>query len=258
LAFACSCRTFRLDGLSIVKITSQLDLQHARVHTLTGSISIRVGSGAVQTVTLGSSGNTLAGLRTAINAANVGVTASIVANGNGTSSLSLVSNTAGAVGNLTVTSNLLDATNVTTTPIAYTNSSDIDALTALGMSVNNDGSITFDAASLDSALNTDYSGVVGFFQNSNSWGPNFAKTLTNSGTSSTTGILFLAAKSNSSVESMLNADISKEETLISAQQKSLTAELNSANEIMQELPTQLNGVNELYSAITGYNQSKSG
>jgi hypothetical protein len=27
---------------------------------------------------------------------------------------------------------------------------------------------------------------------------------------------------------------------------------------MQELPTQLTGVNELYSAITGYNQSSNG
>jgi len=48
---------------------------------------------------------------------------------------------------------------------------------------------------------------------------------------------------------------SREEILISKEQASLTAELNSANEIMQALPTQLDGVNELYSAITGYNQS---
>jgi flagellar hook-associated protein 2 len=55
----------------------------------------------------------------------------------------------------------------------------------------------------------------------------------------------------------LNANISKENILISKEQVSLTAELNSANEIMQELPTQLDGVNELYSAITGYNESSS-
>jgi flagellar hook-associated protein 2 len=46
--------------------------------------------------------------------------------------------------------------------------------------------------------------------------------------------------------------------MISAQQVSLTAELNSANEIMQEIPSQLNSVNELYSAITGYNQTTNG
>jgi flagellar hook-associated protein 2 len=99
---------------------------------------------------------------------------------------------------------------------------------------------------------------VGFFQNANSWGESFSGILTNAGTSSSTGILKLASSSNSNIESTLNADVSKEELLISAQQKSLTAELNSANEIMQELPSQLDGVNELYSAITGYNQNSGG
>jgi len=60
--------------------------------------------------------------------------------------------------------------------------------------------------------------------------------LTHAGTSSTTGILALASSSNSSIESTLNADVSREELLISAQSKSLTTELNSANEILQELP----------------------
>jgi flagellar hook-associated protein 2 len=82
--------------------------------------------------------------------------------------------------------------------------------------------------------------------------------LTNAGSSAGTGILALASSSNSNVESTLNADISKENTLISAQQTSLTAELNSANEIMEQLPTQLDGVNELYSAITGYDQNSGG
>ena len=71
-------------------------------------------------------------------------------------------------------------------------------------------------------------------------------------------MLSLASSSNSSIESTLNADISKEETLISAQQMSLTTELNTANQIMQQLPSQLHGVNELYSAITGYNQNTNG
>jgi flagellar hook-associated protein 2 len=69
--------------------------------------------------------------------------------------------------------------------------------------------------------------------------------------------LALASTSNSSIESTLNANISREQSLISIQQTSLTAELNSANEILQEIPTELEGVNELYSAITGYNESKS-
>jgi len=81
--------------------------------------------------------------------------------------------------------------------------------------------------------------------------------LTDAGTSSTTGILALASKSNSNIESTLNADITRENTLISAEQSSLTKELNSANETLQEIPSELDQVNELYSAITGYNESSS-
>jgi flagellar hook-associated protein 2 len=135
----------------------------------------------------------------------------------------------------------------------------VTSLSGLGISTsqNADGTLSFDASSLTSVLNSDFSGVVGFFQNLNSWGQSFSTILNNAGSSSTNGILSLAASSNSSVESMLNASISKEESMISVQQKSLTAQLNSANEIMQQLPTQLDGINMLYSAITGYNSSKS-
>jgi flagellar hook-associated protein 2 len=226
---------------------------------LTGSISIQVGNGATQTVSVPTSpNNSLSGLASAINSASIGVTASVVQNGDGSWSLSLLSGTVGSAGALTVNSNVLDATNTSNATLSYTKSSDINNLTSLGISVNNDGSLTLDAAILDSLLNSDYSGVVGFFQNANSWGQTFNTMLTNTGTSSTTGILSLALKSDSNIESTLNAEISKEDALIAAQKISLTTELNTANQIMQELPTQLEGVNELYSAITGYNQNTNG
>ena len=200
------------------------------------------------------SDKTLAGLSSAINIAAIGVTASVVTS-NGKSSLSILSNTAGSSGNLTVASSILDTSSTSTALLNYTNSSDINSLTSLGISVNNDGSLTFAAGSLDSLLNSDYSSVVGFFQNANSWGQTFNTMLTNAGSSSSTGIMSLALKSDSNIESTLNADISREESMISTEQKSLTTELNTANQIMQELPTQLQGVNELYSAITGYNKN---
>jgi flagellar hook-associated protein 2 len=229
---------------------------------LAGTISIQVGSGTVQTISVPPyaptpPSNTLSDLANAINAASIGVTASVVTS-NGLSSLQIVSGTVGSAGALTVTSSILDTTNTSSTTLNYTNSSDIGSLTGLGISVNNDGSIAFDATSLDSVLNSDYSGVVGFFQNTNGWGQTFSSMLTNSGTTAGTGILALASSSNSNIESTLNADISNENSLISAQQTSLTAELNSANEILQELPSQLDGVNELYSAITGYDQNTNG
>jgi flagellar hook-associated protein 2 len=225
---------------------------------LSGSVIVQVGSGPATTIQVPSSTATLAGLAGAINAAKLGVTATPIQGSNGGWSISLTSGTNGSAGALSITSSILDTTNTTTSTLKYTNSSDINSLTSLGISVNNDGTIALDTASLDSVLNADYSGVVGFFQNANGWGQNFSAMLTNSGKSSSTGILSLASASNSNVESTLNADISKQNLLISAQQTSLTAELNSANEIMQQLPTQLEGVNELYSAITGYNQQTNG
>lgn len=230
---------------------------------LTGSITIQVGSGQTQTIDVPaysatSPSNNLAGLAAAINSANIGVNASVIQNSDDSYSLQLQSETLGTTGDMTVTSNILDATNQTTSSLSYSASSDINSLTSLGISVNNDGSLTFDAASLDSVLNLDFGGVTGFFQNASGWGQRFSTMLTDAGTSSATGILALASTSNSNIESTLNADISKEELLISAQQSSLTTELNTANQTIQSIPSLLSQVNELYSAITGYNQSSNG
>jgi flagellar hook-associated protein 2 len=241
------------DGSSSLSLTSGTS---GTAGTLTVDASIVDSTTQTVEVPTSSGNNTLAGLAAAINSAHAGVTANVVTNSTG-SQLELVSNTSGTSGVLTVTSSIKDTT--TSTALSYNDGgSDINSLTTLGISVNNDGTLTLDASSLDSLLNTDYNGVVGFFQNANSWGQSFSTMLTNSGTSSSTGILKLAQNANSNSESNLNVDVSKEELLISAQQKSLTAELNSANEIMQELPSKLDSVNELYSAITGYSQSSNG
>jgi len=246
-----------LSSLNAQNPNGSLDAVANSTDTLSGTLTIQAGSsGTPQTFNMSSlTDQTLGGLVTAINSASMGVTASIVTNSTG-SQLVLYSQTAGSSGALTVTSALTDAT--TSTALNYTSGqSDINSLTSLGISVNNNGTLTFDANSLDSVLNTDFNSVMSFFQYANSWGKSFSTMLNNAGVSSSTGILKLAANSNSNIESTLNAQISKQESLISIQQKSLTTELNSANEVMQAIPTQLASVNMLYSAITGYNQFKS-
>lgn len=233
-----------------------LDAISSASDTLSGSVTIQVGSGTAQTITLDSTDNTLSGLASAINAANIGVTASLSTSTTGTRLL-LNSDTTGSGGKVTVSSALTDAT--TSTAINYNaNSSDLQSLTGLGISVGNDGSLSLDATTLDSLLNTDFSGVVGFFQDANSWGMNFTSVLSNAGTASSTGVLKLAGNANSTAESNLNANVSREEIFISTQQKLLTEQLNSANEILQAIPTQLNSVNEIYAAISGYQGNKNG
>lgn len=234
-----------------------LDTIPGAADVLSGSITIQAGGSTAQTITIDSSDDTLQGLADAINGtAGVGVTAAVTTNSDGSAYLTL-SQISGTPGTLAITANVLDTTNTTSAALNYNNSSDVSTLANLGIAVSqkDDGSLTFDANTLDTALNTDFAGVLGFFQNVNSWGQSFAAMLENAGTSSPTGVVTLAQKANSSTEKTLNAEISKEESLISAEQKSLTAELTSANEILQALPSQLQGVNELYSAISGYNQN---
>ena len=146
------------------------------------------------------------------------------------------------------TTNLTDGT----TALSYTSQGNINNLTELGITVNDDGSLSLDSATLSSELNTDYSGVVGFFQDANSWGVDFSNTLNNLGASNVDGTLALALKADSATESSLNQNLSSENQLISTEQISLTLELTSADEILQAIPSNLDNINELYSAITGY------
>ena len=74
----------------------------------TGTISVTVGNGATQTITIDSSNNTLIGLKKAINDADVGVTASIINDGSSSNPfrLLLAVDKTGVANNLTISTNL--------------------------------------------------------------------------------------------------------------------------------------------------------
>jgi flagellar hook-associated protein 2 len=341
--------------------------------TLSGSLSIQIGTGTAQTIAIGSTNNTLATLASTINAGSYGVSAEVVSEGTG-SRLLLASNTSGAAGAITLGGGLSDATtgtgiafhlgqaaadasltvdgvpgtsssNTVTTAIpgvtfqllstgtptttngvtsneqvqvqitnanstvetavqtfvtAYnavaadiktqegTTSSgtaeplygdptlsliqsqlsealvggsavgSISNLGQLGITANPDGTLSFDATTLDSTLNSNYSDVVGFLQNTGSWGQGLSTTLNTLGTASPTGAVALELAQNSSEETALNTDVSNEDSLIATETSNLTTELNTANQELQAIPEQLSEVNEIYSAVTGYNQNLNG
>jgi flagellar hook-associated protein 2 len=134
-------------------------------------------------------------------------------------------------------------------------------LISLGISASSsdDGTISLDADTLSSALNNNFAQVVSLFQNTSSFGLTFTNTLNGLGNSSgSDGAISLALSEDSSQESTLNDNVSKQEALISTQKSSLTTELNSANQILQGIPEQMQEVNEMYSAITGYGTSQNG
>lgn len=137
-------------------------------------------------------------------------------------------------------------------------SGSIKSLDQLGITVSNTGTLTLDSSTLDAVLNSNYSDVVGFLQNTGSFGQTLAVTLGNLGSSSPTGAITLALNSDSSQETTYNDDVTAQNALIATQQASLTSELNTANQVLQAIPEQLDEMNELYSAMTGYNTGTTG
>lgn len=356
--------------------------------TLSGSITFKVGNGSWQTVSVGdaSTSSTLSGLAAAINSGNLGVTASVLTNANGTARLSLVSKSDGSAGQITIANSTNNPTNPTTladttTPdanaglglatiqngidatltvdgVTVTSASNtvtnaipgvtfqvlstgtsgsgstppsvqvvidndtssietaintfvkdfnttikainaqegkdssgnpeplygtsvlaslqqgllsavsmsfgtgtINSLISLGISASAtaDGTLTLDASTLSNALNTNFDQVVSFFQNAGNFGSTFSQQLSSLGTSAASGgAIGLALSENSSQESTLNDNISKQDALIATQQANLTTELNTANQILQAIPQQIQQINEMYSAITGYNSKQNG
>jgi flagellar hook-associated protein 2 len=131
----------------------------------------------------------------------------------------------------------------------------INSLISLGISASSgdDGTVTLDGDTLTAALNGKFSEVVSLFQGVDSFGWDFSQTLHNLGSGiGSGGAISLALKENASMESSLNDDISKQEDLIATQKSNLTIELNLANQILQSIPQQIQQVDEIYSAITGY------
>ncbi len=137
-------------------------------------------------------------------------------------------------------------------------SGSIKNITQLGIGMNNDGTLTLDADTLNSVLNSNLSDVTGFLQNSGSFGLSMSTTLNNLGTQAPNGAIYLAQQQNTAQEKALNSDVANEDALLATQKIQLTDELNTASQILQSIPSQLNQVNEMYSAITGYNQNPQG
>lgn len=202
---------------------------------LSGNMSISVGGGTAQSIAVPSGNQTLAGLAAAINSANIGVTAAVVTAGT-RATLSLTNATSGATGAISVDgTGLTDTTSGTTVTFGSSQSNGLTSITQLGVSVNNDGTLSLNTDTLSSILNSNYQDVMNFFQPSGgftSFGGNFSTLLNNLGSSASNGAIKLALQENSAVESQLNTNISNEETTISARKTQLTTELNQANYIL--------------------------
>ncbi len=137
----------------------------------------------------------------------------------------------------------------------------ITSLTQLGVTANDDGTLTLDGSTLDNALDSNFQDAMNFFQTSSSsttFGGNLTTTLNNLSNTGPDGAIYLALQQDSSQETDLNTNVTNENKIISTDQTQLTTELNEANYTLEEIPEQLQSVNELYSAITGYDENPNG
>jgi len=135
-------------------------------------------------------------------------------------------------------------------------SGNVSSLSQLGVTLNQDGTLTFNQSTLDGTLNTNFSDVVGFLQNPNSFGQDFAKAINGLSSVNPQAVLSLALTQNANTEADLNKNVSDTDARVASDKIRLTSELNYANQILQSIPSQLNEVNQIYSAISGYNQQK--
>jgi flagellar hook-associated protein 2 len=139
-----------------------------------------------------------------------------------------------------------------------TASGSVSNLYQLGISVSSTGTLSLNNSTLDSILNSNYSDVVGFMQNSGSFGQLLSTTLSSLGNANANGAISLALSSDSNQETTLNDNITAQNAIIATDQSNLTTELNTANQVLQAIPEQLDEMNELYSAMTGYNENSTG
>ncbi|MDT7815634.1 MAG: flagellar hook-associated protein 2, partial [Acidobacteriaceae bacterium] len=123
----------------------------------------------------------------------------------------------------------------------------------LGLQMNGDGTLTINNDSLTQALTSQFTDVQSFFQGAGSFGVNMMTAVNNSGSSNPLGTLNQATQSNARIESSLNDSVATMDASIATQKTLLTAQLNAANQTLQLIPLQVNEINQLYSAITGYN-----
>jgi flagellar hook-associated protein 2 len=180
---------------------------------LTGGITFKVGKGDWQTVNIGDSSTqaNLTGLSAAINAAGLGVQASVLTNSDGTQRLSLVSRTPGAAGQITIA----DSSNHPENPTTIADSTTPDANVGLGLkTVQNgiDAVMTVDGVEVLSASNTVSNAIPGVtFQLLSTGAVN-----SNAGTTGPESVQVIIANDTSSIETAVSKFVSDYNAIIKA------------------------------------------
>jgi len=130
-------------------------------------------------------------------------------------------------------------------------SSGFTNLAALGIAMNDDGTLSVDSSTLSSALSANPAAVQNFFTNSNVTGfaDNMNADLTNL-TDPSTGILNEDLASNQQQQTDLTTEITNFQTQLAAQQTALTQEFDQVNANLEEYPFTLAEVNAALGSLS--------
>lgn len=185
-------------------------------------------------ITAGSN-DTLNSLASYINNQNWGLTATVI-NG-ATGDRLAISNNSSNIGAVDVTNNTTNLSFVPPVVNVFGN------LNALGITMNNDGTLSVDPTQLNSVLTSDPAGVFNFFQNASQTGfaNNFSADLQNL-TDPTVGALNIDLTQNHQQQSTLTDTITNLQDQLSAQQTQLINEFSVVNALIEEYPFQLQAI----------------
>ncbi|HTA26014.1 MAG TPA: flagellar filament capping protein FliD [Terriglobales bacterium] len=137
--------------------------------------------------------------------------------------------------------------------------SGIATLADLGITMNNDGTLTLDTGTLDNAMQSNFSAVQNFFQGTSSNG--FANSLTtqlNTMTDPTNGAFTVDLQSISSENTDLQNQINDFQAYLATQTTLLTNEYNQADALLQQLPIEEQQINAELSGLNGSSNNNSG
>jgi flagellar hook-associated protein 2 len=138
------------------------------------------------------------------------------------------------------------------TNYSVTGNSGLVNLAALGISLNNDGTLSIDNTQLSNAFSSNPAAFQNFFQNTSSTGfaNNFSSDLTNL-TDPVYGPLNADTTENTAQQAALTDQISTLQTNLTAQQQALTTEYDTVNATLEEYPLLLQEVTAELDGLNG-------
>jgi flagellar hook-associated protein 2 len=137
--------------------------------------------------------------------------------------------------------------------IAYTTTGNngINSLSSLGITVNNDGTLTVDSTKLNSALTTQNADVQNFFQTTGTGFAQALNTTLTTMTDSTQGALQLELTGINNTKSTLTAQIADFETRMSQRETDLVNQYARINTTLESIPTLLAQINNQLGSLNG-------